>query len=98
MFFLISPQKNMYWYPLEASCQGTSNEYHNIFFVEKKEKYQYFFAEKAPYLELWSTFNFKTTPQIRPLLGSTKGGLNSSILLYLLYLNSSGNGGMYSKL
>ena len=31
---------------------------------------------KAHYLELCSTFNIKTTPLTRPLLGSTKGGLD----------------------
>ena len=34
------------------------------------------------YLEQYSTVNIKTTPLIRPLLGSTTGGLNRGILLY----------------
>ena len=32
---------------------------------------------------VFSTINIKTIPLIRPLLGRTKGGLNSGILLYL---------------
>ena len=49
------------------------------------EKYQNFWLKKAPYLELHATFNDKTIPLIRPLLGSTKGGLYSRILLYYNY-------------
>ena len=30
---------------LETSLQGTSDEYHNIFLMEKYEKYQYFSVE-----------------------------------------------------
>ena len=41
-----------------------------------------FWLKKAPYLELCSTFKIKTILLIRPLLGSTKGGLNSRIPLY----------------
>ena len=52
--------------------RGASNEYHNIFFCEQVRKYQYFLVEKAPYLELSSTFNIKTAELIRPLLALRK--------------------------
>ena len=39
--FFISQQKRMLWYSLEVPQRGASNEYHNICFVEKYEKYQY---------------------------------------------------------
>ena len=62
---------------------------HNVFFVKKSEKYQFFLIEKKnnkkkknpSYLKLRSTFNIKTILLIRPLLGSAKGGLNSRIFL-----------------
>ena len=48
--FLIYPQNNMLWYSTEASLQGTSNEYHNIYFCgEKWEKYY----ANTPYY-IWS--------------------------------------------
>ena len=52
---------------------------HNIFFCGEIKK----IAEKAPYQELCFTFNIKTAPLLRPLLGSTNVGLNSRILLYI---------------
>ena len=42
-----------------------------FFFVEKEEKYQYFLAEKAPYLKRSSTFN------INPFMPSRLFYLNS---------------------
>ena len=47
--FLISSQKHMLWFSLEATRRGASNEYHNICFHGKiRKKYQYFWIEKAP--------------------------------------------------
>ena len=31
---------------IRSASLGASNDYHNIFFVEKQEKYQYFLVEK----------------------------------------------------
>ena len=55
-------------------------------FCGKLKKISVFLVEKKITLcgatYLCSTFNIKTAPLIRPLLGSTKGGLNSESLLY----------------
>ena len=56
---------------------------HNVLLWRNKKKYQCFLIEKAPYLEVCFTFNIKTGQLIRPLLGSTKGGLKSKILWYI---------------
>ena len=73
----------MLCYSFEAPRRGASNEYNNIFLFVEIRKYQYFLVEKkSPYLELCSTLDIKTAPLIRPLLGSTKDGLNSEFLLY----------------
>ena len=53
------------------------------FLWRNKKNFNTFWLKKASYLELCSTFNIKTAPLIRLLLGSTKGGLNSRILLYV---------------
>ena len=46
-------QKKILWYSLEVPW-GTSNEYHNIFFMDKKKKsIRTFQLKKVLYLELW---------------------------------------------
>ena len=54
-----------------------------IFLWRNKKKSQYVLVEKVPYLELCFTFNIniKIAQLKRQLLGSTKGSLNSRILL-----------------
>ena len=37
----------MLWVSLEAPRGGASNEYHNMFFFEKQERYQYFSDVKS---------------------------------------------------
>ena len=59
----------MFWYSLEAPSRGTSNEYHNIFFLRnKKEKKTILFGWKKKKHLIWSyvksTFNVKTAPLI----------------------------------
>ena len=45
-----------------------------------------FLLKKAPYWELCSSFNRETIPLIRPLLGSTKDGLNSgNVTVFCFY-------------
>ena len=51
-----------------------STSTYNVF-CEEIRKISVVFGWKTPYLELSSTFNVKTIPLIRPLLGSYKGGL-----------------------
>ena len=46
MFFLFLQENIHYRYSLEAPWQGTYNEYHNTCFLEKQEKYQYFWIKK----------------------------------------------------
>ena len=48
VFFLFLYENIRCWYSLEAPRRGASNEYHNIFFVKKKEKgkYQYVVLKK----------------------------------------------------
>ena len=36
--FLISPQKHMLWYSLEAPCRGASNEYPQHMFLWRNKK------------------------------------------------------------
>ena len=51
---------------------------------EIRKTYPYCLVEKADgSLELWSTYNVKTAPLIRPLLSSTKGGLNKEFYCIL---------------
>ena len=63
----------------------------NIFFYGDIENILHmicttFLLKNAPCPELWSTFNIKTARLLRPLLGSTKSGLTSRIVLYLISL------------
>ena len=51
-----------------------STSTYNVF-CEEIRKISVVFGWKTPYLELSSSFNVKTIPLIRPLLGSYKGGL-----------------------
>ena len=55
-----------------------------IYFLwrNKKNINPFWLKKKKQHLELCATFKIKTTLLIRPLLNSTKGGLNSEILLY----------------
>ena len=46
IFFFFLHENICFGYSLEVSQGGTSNEYHNIVFVEKLDKYQYFSFEK----------------------------------------------------
>ena len=47
--------------------------------IKKKTINTFWLKKKVSYLGLYSTFNNKTAPLIRPLLDSTKGGLGSGI-------------------
>ena len=59
----------MLWYSLEVPHRGTSNECHNIFFMEKKEKYS---ADTPSYLEL-CRITRKTCMEL------AKAGFNSEV-------------------
>ena len=51
--FLISPQKHMLWYSLEAPRRGASNEYpQHMFSWRNKKDISIFRMKKAPYLLL----------------------------------------------
>ena len=75
-FFLISPL-NMLWYSLEAPRQALLMSTTIYFFEETRKYISTLWLYKAPYIKLCSTFNIKTIPLIRPLLGSTEDGLNT---------------------
>ena len=51
--FLISKQKHMLWYSLEAPRQGASNEYpQHMFLSRNKKNIATFWLKNAPYQEL----------------------------------------------
>ena len=50
IIFLISAQNIDYGYSLEPPHRGRSNEYHNLCFEQKFEKYQNFLSEKFRFL------------------------------------------------
>ena len=55
--FLISPQKHMLWYSLEAPQWSASNEYpQHMFSWRNKKDISIFRMKKAPYLLLWSLY------------------------------------------
>ena len=50
IIFVISAQNIDCGYSLEPPRLGGSNEYHNLCFEQKYEKYQNFLSEKLPFL------------------------------------------------
>ena len=50
IIFLISVQNTGCGYSLEPPRRGGSNEYHNLCFQQKYEKYQNFSSENFPFL------------------------------------------------
>ena len=52
IIFLISAQNIDYEYLLEPPRRGGSNEYHNLCFEQKYEKYQSFLSENFQFLEV----------------------------------------------
>ena len=52
IIFLISVQNIDCGYSLEPPRRGGSNEYHNLCFVQKYEKYLSFLSEKFQFLEI----------------------------------------------
>ena len=52
VIFLISAQNIDCGYSLEPPRRGGSNEYHNLCFVQKYEKYQSFLSEFFQFLEM----------------------------------------------
>ena len=51
-FFFIFAQKIDCGYSLEPSHEGGSNEYHNLCFEQKFEKYQFFLCKNFQFLEV----------------------------------------------
>ena len=63
--FLISPQKHMLWYSLEAFTEALLMSSHNISFCgEIRKIYQHFFVEKLLYLELWVLMGIASQKQL----------------------------------
>ena len=52
IIFLISARIHRLWCSLEPPHRGGSNEYHNLCFEQKYEKYQSFSSENFPFLEV----------------------------------------------
>ena len=50
--FLISSQKHILWYSLEAPLWGNSNEYH--MFLQRNKKTKIIWVKKEHYLKIWS--------------------------------------------
>ena len=50
IIFLISAQKHRLWYSLEPPRRGGSNEFPNLCFEQKYEKYQFFLSENLQFL------------------------------------------------
>ena len=56
IIFLISAQNIDCGYSLEPPHRGGSNEYHNLCFVQKYEKYQIFYLKTFSFL--WCNFQY----------------------------------------